>query len=848
MNCLVQREKESLTYLGIMEDLQNVKSLDDIMEEDCYSSEHSDSLYYTDSSSTLNDEQHLSLNSFYRRTYRQDSHGKYRIGPAFITKDALAEVVKKKPGKLKININYGENKSKFAVLLYLLNSIEQSEKTSIDLQFIKCLLDFGIDINKGDDLGQTILHAFVRDWHPDLIYFAIRNKADVNKQDDYGRSPIHLAAALNNADVARILLLHRADPNLETFKEHQTPVHYASKFNSIDVLKELLRNGGSVKKKDYKCRTALFLAAETGSKDTTDFLIDAGMPSATFDVYGNSTLSYIIEKVPTSANKALRQFTELSKHSNHDEFHLSALEAQPNRVDDKTLGKSSLEVIAIYNDYELVMHTVVQEAIAVKWKLFGRKDALKQIFLTLFYIILWILLVYILDTRFDTRDFQDHPYKGKEWVILVEVIVILLCIYFFIRDLILFKRAVILHKVWIEEKVRQARLGYIMCHPSWPLERENLNAYIDHISTVQGLSKKVLFWFIYEWVNLAFITICIVLRILSFNLNVEKKAIFIIFKIAISLNMAYAMLRLIKVLARFKIINVFLKMTSHAGSSFIQIIFLYLQFYIPFVALFWLWFGIPNVKNYRKNEAYEIVEDRNNKTIESVSRQVKYPFSLLHLVFLLYMSNFEQYDIDILEITDPVAFHFYFSLFQFVTTVVALSIIIAFITANFSTNIKRCFAEASLSQASMLILLEQGLQEKERLELKKYYKKQCSPITLPRKGSTGSKRFSSESVDKLDLIQVYLNNMKTRFNDFDATTKVSSYNTSHHENNKTHEDIMGNVQTLSQKLGRISGRLPHELKYLVQQQEQAPVLLKRIWSSKHREGIENENEENEQEE
>ena len=44
----------------------------------------------------------------------------------------------------------------------------------IDLEFLKSLMESGVDINSRDTNGQTILHAIVRDWHPDVALFVIR--------------------------------------------------------------------------------------------------------------------------------------------------------------------------------------------------------------------------------------------------------------------------------------------------------------------------------------------------------------------------------------------------------------------------------------------------------------------------------------------------------------------------------------------------------------------------------------------------------------------------------------------------------------------------------------------------
>ena len=46
--------------------------------------------------------------------------------------------------------------------------------------------------------------------------------------------------------------------------EHQSPIHYAAKYNAVDSLKVLLHMGAMIGDRDYRNRTPLFVAAETG--------------------------------------------------------------------------------------------------------------------------------------------------------------------------------------------------------------------------------------------------------------------------------------------------------------------------------------------------------------------------------------------------------------------------------------------------------------------------------------------------------------------------------------------------------------------------------------------------------
>ena len=52
--------------------------------------------------------------------------------------------------------------------------------------------------------------------------------------------------------------------NAITKGENQTPMHYAAKNNATSTLKTLLNLGAFINARDYKMRTPLFVAAESG--------------------------------------------------------------------------------------------------------------------------------------------------------------------------------------------------------------------------------------------------------------------------------------------------------------------------------------------------------------------------------------------------------------------------------------------------------------------------------------------------------------------------------------------------------------------------------------------------------
>lgn len=800
--------------------------------------------FYSGEETEENENDHVTcdVNNRYIRTRRSNTAGKYRVGPSPLSKTNISTIHDNKPGLIKLYVgNTQQDNSKSALLAYLSAFTEQIYKTEIDLNFVQTLLKFGIDINEYDDAGQTALYAFVRDWHPDVVRFALENKADVNVQDEFGRSPLHLVAALNNADIAQILIDAGADTNLETFHERQTPVHFASKYNSLDVLKVLIRHGGSVIKRDHKNRAVLPLAAEWGSELTTEFLLEMGIPVGGSDIYGHSTLSYIIEKIPRLASKALEQYDEKSMKQNTSKLYLNALEPNYTNSYDSSeensyhlpLVKYPLEIITIYKDVELIMHPVIQATLAVKWKLFGYKDAVIQLILSVINFALWILLLFVVELNH--HNYKTNLLRWQGWIITLEVLLVLLSVHFFVRDFRLFKRAVNDHQEWIDTKRAQVQGKFIHCHPCWPSERELVFTEYEAVPLVPSLSRGLLFWFIYEWINMIFLSSCIITRVLTI-FRVDTVSLFIAAKLVRSLNLGYASLRIIKVLVRFKFTSLFLKVASRAGTSFIQIVFLYAQFYIPFVALFWLWFGddhkIMQITRHRNNNAKP--PPPSNHTLDH--RNIQESLYVMHeLFFLVFTSSFTKESLLPLKQLDQIAFICFMSLFHLFTTVVALSIVIAFIRAKFTIAIRHCESEASLSQSTLLLLLEKGLKRKDKLHVDYYYRTRCAPqvIINPPGRKEGSDHHAFLKLKKLQSylykVEEHLKHFEIKFHNLTQSNKMCG-------TGRMYNQTLNNVRTFLEKCSVYDERLEREFKYLKSQNEIASLFLPRLLNDKSTDG------------
>jgi ankyrin repeat protein len=75
-----------------------------------------------------------------------------------------------------------------------------------DLDKIKKLLNFGIDINTRDQGGYTMLHWATQESHLDLIKFLISAGSNIYLKDEEGFTPLYIAAGAGCIEIIECLI------------------------------------------------------------------------------------------------------------------------------------------------------------------------------------------------------------------------------------------------------------------------------------------------------------------------------------------------------------------------------------------------------------------------------------------------------------------------------------------------------------------------------------------------------------------------------------------------------------------------------------------------------------------
>lgn len=179
------------------------------------------------------------------------------------------------------------------------NAYSMLAATSGDVEFLKQMLEFGVDPNAENVLHQTALMSAANSGHADCVEALINAGANVNAQDDTGLTATLLAAnTVWGYQSLRKLIKAGADVN-HSSKKGVTALLAASQNNCTSCIYDLVKAGANVNVTDPESGfTPLLFAAVNGSSIAIRTLVDAG---AEVNVQGKAEgLTPLIASVPVS--------------------------------------------------------------------------------------------------------------------------------------------------------------------------------------------------------------------------------------------------------------------------------------------------------------------------------------------------------------------------------------------------------------------------------------------------------------------------------------------------------------------------------------------------------------------
>ncbi|CVK87411.1 related to endocytosis ankyrin repeat protein Nuc-2 [Fusarium proliferatum] len=117
----------------------------------------------------------------------------------------------------------------------------------------------------------------------------------IDELEEYGQAPIHIAVLKNNIEGLEHLMAAKADVNRQTSLGY-TPLMTAAAEGNDTMLQKLLGHSECKKRisqGNVQGKTALHLAAKSGSLACVRLLLEAGAPASKTDEYGRTPMHYL---------------------------------------------------------------------------------------------------------------------------------------------------------------------------------------------------------------------------------------------------------------------------------------------------------------------------------------------------------------------------------------------------------------------------------------------------------------------------------------------------------------------------------------------------------------------------
>eukprot|EP00112_Aurelia_sp_Birch-Aquarium-sp1_P026162 Seg91.6 transcript_id=Seg91.6/GoldUCD/mRNA.D3Y31 product="Serine/threonine-protein phosphatase 6 regulatory ankyrin repeat subunit C" protein_id=Seg91.6/GoldUCD/D3Y31 len=523
---------------------------------------------------------------------------------------------------------------------------------------------------------------------------------------------MHLAAAVDYPEMIELLYKYGALLECRTKGEFQTPIHYAAKNNAVYAAKCLMRLGADPTAKDYKQRTPVFVAAETGHGQVLHFFLEEGLPMAVYDSMGNSAIALMYENIPDVAYSALMQHMEVDTVRKLKQLHLSALELDPGKdVITTSNAKSVFQVFTENEDTDLLNHPVTKRLLQIKWNMYGRGHAVRNLLVNMLFAVMVISAAIMISAAVEGSSSEERIKIYKQ---VLDVSICVLNIGFITQQTYLAIQAKKLH-----QRKQDARIEYLekdlkFCHPRWPHEKRFLDATIGLLkSQVSVYFKRFSTYF--EWLTAAIMLLQASFSFLHTFDHEREETHHRANKVVLAIAAPFACFRLMNALRPFPITGKFIAILGNVAKASLQFAFLFFIFFVPFTVTFWIFFGGEEIEKQIKAK-HPDVNTGGFKTFNNVVYTV---WTMTILV---------GFPVKYLEKIDRRLAHICISLYYGMMAVLSLNLFVALLSQSFTTAYRKAVKLTLLERAKSLLIAEKSLSDKKRKKYLKYLHSECRPL------------------------------------------------------------------------------------------------------------------------
>ncbi|EDO49167.1 predicted protein, partial [Nematostella vectensis] len=461
-----------------------------------------------------------------------------------------------------------------------------------------------------------------------------------------------------------------------TDRHGQTVMHETARQWEVAVAKFLIKRGASINQADRFGRTPLHVAAAVDYPDMVRFLVENG----------------------ADAKEALNQFYSYDRANRKQYFYLNYLEPVIPKCINIGWPQTALEVVVLHKQFDLIMHPVYQRLLKVKWQSFGKRGAWFQAISSLIYVILWTVIGI---TKADKPSEYYQPISEKWWRIGLYVFAVLMTFNEIRREIsdILFSKKE--HRLWMKWRETELQRDLKYCHPRWPGERIYLMQEIDFLHQ-QEPSYFNDAWNVFDWLTYCMVMASLVthgVSVLIDHMMVHNAHINIM-----SATLICIWIRLLKTFRAFTALGPFVVMLGHLIYDILKFFFLFVVFYIPYAASFWMVFSSHNISGYS---------------------------TIADLLFSMFrMTVVDDYNYDELSKAEPIMSKILCGTYLAFSAIICLNLFIALMSDTFQRVYDNVKANAAMQQANTILSLENNLSVTKKKKFANFIHTRCSPDEL----------------------------------------------------------------------------------------------------------------------
>lgn len=179
-----------------------------------------------------------------------------------------------------INLNKKDEKGR--TVLFTL-----SAKRKVDS--IRILLKYDLDINSEDNYGKTALDYAIDKSDGMMIRFLLENGASVNRINSSNRTVLQDAALNGSYRIFEVLMKYNPDFSIYADNEHNI-LFDAIRGENLEIVKDVVNNLENLNALNLDNQTALFEAVILENKEISIYLINHGINVNFLDKYGQNVL------------------------------------------------------------------------------------------------------------------------------------------------------------------------------------------------------------------------------------------------------------------------------------------------------------------------------------------------------------------------------------------------------------------------------------------------------------------------------------------------------------------------------------------------------------------------------